>query len=115
DDLWRLPVDRVFSVAGAGTVVTGTAWSGALAPGETVRLLPRNSTARVRGIESHGSAVSRSAPGERLALSLVGVDRQDVHPGDLLVRDGEPWQATRVLRADVTLLASSAPVGVRTR
>lgn len=114
-DLWRLPVDRVFSVAGAGTVVTGTAWSGELAVGETVRIFPSGKTARVRGIESHGAAVTRSAPGARLALALVGVQRDDVHPGDTIVREGEPWQPTRVVRADVHLLPESPTIGMRTR
>jgi selenocysteine-specific elongation factor len=115
DDLWRLPVDRVFSIAGAGTVVTGTAWSGALDVGETVRVYPSGRTARVRGIESHGTGVPRSRPGARLALSLVGVQREEMHPGDTLVREGEPWHPTRVLRADVHLLPGSPTVGVRTR
>lgn len=114
-DLWRLPVDRVFSIAGAGTVVTGTAWSGALEVGETVHIHPAGRTARVRGIESHGTSVSRSVPGARLALALVGVQREELHPGDTLVRDGEPWQPTRVIRADVHLLAGAPSVGVRTR
>jgi selenocysteine-specific elongation factor len=114
-DLWRLPVDRVFSMAGAGTVVTGTAWSGSLAVGETVRVFPGGRTARVRGIESHGASVARSQPGARLALALVGVQREEMHPGDTLVRDGEPWLSTRVVRADVHLLPESPVVGVRTR
>jgi selenocysteine-specific elongation factor len=114
-DLWRLPVDRVFSVAGAGTVVTGTAWSGTLAVGDTVQIFPSGKTARVRSIESHGAAATRSAPGARLALALVGVQRDDVHPGDTLVREGEPWHPTRVVRADVQLLPESPTIGVRTR
>lgn len=114
-DLFRLPVDRSFSVAGAGTVVTGTAWSGAVSVGETVRVLPSGRTARVRSLESHGRPVPASAPGARLALALVGLDRQDIGPGDVLVSGGAPWQTTRVLRADIQLLADATPLGVRSR
>jgi selenocysteine-specific elongation factor len=115
DEPWRLPVDRVFSVAGAGTVVTGTAWSGALSVGDTVRILPGEQTARVRSIESHGRSVERSQPGARLAVALAGVDRADVAPGATLVRADDPWRTTAVLRADVSLVPDAEPVGVRTR
>ena len=115
DDMWRLPVDRVFSVAGAGTVVTGTAWSGAVAISETVRVMPGGKTARVRGLESHGHAAERSTPGARLAVALAGIDRDDIHPGSMLVREHDPWHETSVLRADVTLVSEAASIGVRSR
>ncbi len=115
DDVWRLPVDRVFSVAGAGTVVTGTAWSGAVAVGETVRVMPGARTARVRGLESHGLASARSIPGARLAVALAGIDRDEIHPGSVLVSERDPWHPTSVLRADVALVPEAAPIGVRSR
>ncbi len=109
DEPWRMPVDRVFSVAGAGTVVTGTAWSGTIARDATVRILPADRTARVRSVESHGATVSEAAAGQRVALALVGVDRDEVAPDAVLVRAGDPWLPGRVLRADVALLPG-APV-----
>jgi selenocysteine-specific elongation factor len=115
EDVWRLPVDRVFSVAGAGTVVTGTAWSGVVTLGETVRIMPGNQTARVRGLESHGQATERSLPGARLAVALAGVDRDQIHPGSVLVGERDPWHPTSVLRADLALVPEAAPVGVRSR
>lgn len=115
DEPWRLPVDRVFSVAGAGTVVTGTAWSGVVAVGETVRIRPGELSARVRSIESHGRTVERSVPGARLAIALAGVDRADISPGATLVRAEDAWRTTTVVRADVSLLPDAAAVGVRTR
>jgi selenocysteine-specific elongation factor len=115
DEPWRLPVDRAFSVAGAGTVVTGTAWSGTVAVGDTIRLAPSARTARVRGLESHGVSVPRSTPGARLAVALAGVDREDVGPGAVLVGAADPWRETEVLRADVALLPDVAPLGVRSR
>lgn len=114
-DFFRLPVDRVFSVAGAGTVVTGTAWSGTVAVGDTVRVMPANLTARVRSLESHGAAAERSTPGARLAVALVGLDREAVRPGSVLVGAGDPWRATGVLRGEVALVPSTAPVGARSR
>jgi selenocysteine-specific elongation factor len=61
-DLFRLPIDRVFAVAGAGTVVTGTTWSGSVAVGEAIRLLPLERDARIRSIEVHGVAAERAVP-----------------------------------------------------
>src|SRR5690242_3253810 len=63
DDGFRLPIDRAFSVAGVGTVVTGTAWSGSVAVGDAVRLVPGEREGRVRSLESHGRPVERTEPG----------------------------------------------------
>jgi selenocysteine-specific elongation factor len=114
DDLFRMPVDRAFTIRGTGTVVTGTVWSGSLSRDATVRILPvakGGREARVRGIQSHGQAVDRVGPGSRAAVSLSGVDVADVPRGSTLVTDSA-WGETRVLRADVQL---SADVGPRTR
>src|SRR5688500_18102406 len=78
DDLFRLPVDRVFSVRGTGTVVTGTVWSGSVRRDDTVRLMPAGRTARIRTLQRHGGAVDAIAPGERAAVALVRVDVHDV-------------------------------------
>ncbi len=115
DDLWRMPVDRVFSVAGAGTVVTGTAWSGTLERDQMVRLLPAGLAARVRSVESHGTSTPKALPGARVAVALAGLERSDVAHDAVVVRDGDPWSASRVLRADVSLLEGVAPVGPRRR
>jgi exodeoxyribonuclease VII large subunit len=72
-DLFRMPVDRAFTVRGTGTVVTGTVWSGTLARDATVRIHPGGRLARVRGTQSHGAAVDRVAPGSRAAIALAGV------------------------------------------
>ena len=115
-DVFRLPVDRAFSVAGAGTVVTGTAWSGSVAIGDAVRLLPGEHEGRVRSIESHGRPVERTEPGARIAIGIAGVDRADVRRGHVLVRRDAPWAPTRALDAEVTLLPSAARgLAARTR
>ena len=77
----RLHVDRVFSVAGSGTVVTGTLTGGPLRRGDRVRLWPGDRMARVRGLQSHGVDVEELAPGSRAAVNLAGVDRDEVSRG----------------------------------
>jgi selenocysteine-specific elongation factor len=115
DDLFRLPVDRAFTVKGTGTVVTGTVWSGTLRRDATVRVLPSGRTARVRGLHAHGSAVNEVGPGSRAAVALADVAVADVERGAVLVADPS-WEATRLLRADVALLPDAGqPLGPRTR
>ena len=115
DDIFRLPIDRAFTVKGTGTVVTGTVWSGALSRDATVRLLPADQAVRVRGLHAHGHAVERVQAGDRAALALAGVDLDQVARGAVLVQ-GSAWQATRVLRADVALLADAPrALGPRSR
>jgi selenocysteine-specific elongation factor len=70
-----LHVDRAFTIRGAGTVVTGTLWSGALAVGDSVRLLPEAGTARIRTLHVHERAVQRAQAGQRVAVNLAGIDR----------------------------------------
>ncbi|HYL54283.1 MAG TPA: selenocysteine-specific translation elongation factor [Gemmatimonadales bacterium] len=115
DDLFRLPIDRVFAVAGAGTVVTGTTWSGTVAVGDAVRLLPLSREARVRSIEVHGEAAERAVPGRRTALALVGVDKSELARGHVAVA-GPGWEAATVLDTAVELLPSARrPIASRTR
>ena len=103
DDLFRMPIDRAFTVKGTGTVVTGTVWSGSVAAETHLRLFPLDQPVRARGFESHGAQRSTIAPGHRAAIALAGVDLADVARGAMLVEDAA-WVATRVLRADVALL-----------
>jgi selenocysteine-specific elongation factor len=114
DDLFRLPVDRAFSVAGVGTVVTGTAWSGTLELGEAVTILPGGIRGRVRSIEHHGQAVRRSEPGARTAVGLAGVERSAVGRGAALVAEGVPWPVTSVIDAELSLHAD-APHALESR
>ena len=115
DDLFRLPIDRAFTVRGTGTVVTGTVWSGTLERDEVVRLMPADATTRVRGLHAHGRAVERVHAGDRAAVALAGVTVDDAHRGSTLVR-GASWRSTRLLRADVELLPDAPrPLGARSR
>jgi selenocysteine-specific elongation factor len=84
----RLPVDRCFSIAGFGTVVTGTLIDGALEVGQEVELAGSGRRGRIRGLQSHKSKVDRTQPGVRLAVNLSGLSRADVQRGELLTSPG---------------------------
>jgi len=102
----RLSVDRVFTVAGFGTVVTGTLRDGALRAGEVLELLPSGRTARARGLQTHGSPVDTAPPGTRVAVNVTGLDTDAVRRGDILARPGD-YAPTRLLDASVELLPSA--------
>ena len=101
--LLRLPVDRVFTLRGFGTVVTGTVLGGALETGEEVEILPAGRRARVRGLHVHGEAVPRVAAGSRAAVNLAGLDVHDLARGDVLAHAGL-LRPTSMLDAELTLL-----------
>lgn len=84
----RLPIDRAFVMAGFGTVVTGTLWSGRVAIGDVLEILPQRSQVRVRGVQSHGQNVPAGAAGSRVAVNLVGVEKDEVSRGDVLCTPG---------------------------
>ncbi|HSG08464.1 MAG TPA: selenocysteine-specific translation elongation factor [Longimicrobiales bacterium] len=109
DDLTRLPVDRVFTVPGRGTVVTGTLWSGSLRTGATVRMLPEGKTARIRSLQVHGRDVDAAWAGERTAVALAGVDRQEIQRGAVLVSVAG-WEPTWMLTTLVRVLATAKPL-----
>jgi selenocysteine-specific elongation factor len=85
----RLHVDRVFTVRGAGTVVTGTLWSGEIGRGDTLRLLPGGRAVRVREVQVHDARLQRAGAGQRVAVNLAGIAIADVSRGDVLSGDGE--------------------------
>lgn len=94
DPVFRLPVDRSFSVAGTGTVVTGTAWTGGVEIGDRLRVLPAGRDVRVRSLQSHGEELRRLEARRRCAAGLVGVTVDEVGRGDTLVSPGA-WRPVR--------------------
>jgi selenocysteine-specific elongation factor len=114
-DLFRLPIDRVFSVPGSGVVVTGTTWSGSVTTGDPVRVLPMGPVGRVRSVESFGRAHERSEVGARVALALGNLERADVQRGDVLVAPDAGWEATRRLDVQIELSLGAPPLRDRTR
>lgn len=107
-DLVRLPLDRVFTIQGTGTVVTGTLWSGTLRSGDRVRILPQDLDGRVRGVEVHGSVAEAALAGERTAVALTGsgADREVVDRGSTLVT-APAWTPTWMLTVRVRVLGDS--------
>ena len=102
----RLPIDRVFTMSGFGTVVTGTLVDGTIGVGDELQVLPGGATARVRGLQQHNEKVDTAVPGNRIAANLTGVEKNDVERGDVLARPGA-LQGTRRMDARVRVLASA--------
>lgn len=96
----RLPIDRVFSVTGFGTVVTGTLWSGSIRTGDELEILPHGLRSRVRNLQIHGETVSSALAGQRVAVNLAGLEVHQVERGDVLATPGV-WQPS--YRMDVKL------------
>src|SRR5215470_3558436 len=106
--MFRLPIDRSFSIKGFGTVVTGTLVSGGVAAGEEVELLPSVQRLRVRGLQSGGKSADRALAGQRTAINLAGIEHAAIKRGMVLAKP-ERFRPTR--RVDIRLeLISSAPV-----
>lgn len=85
---FRLPVDRIFTIKGFGTVVTGTVISGSTAVGEMVELLPATRIAKIRGLQFHDTPVERIYSGQRAAINFQGVDKDDLSRGDTIAEPG---------------------------
>ena len=107
----RLPVDRVFTIAGFGTVVTGTLIDGHLRVGQEVEVLPQGLKARVRGLQTHKEKIEQAVPGSRVAVNLTGVSKDEVQRGDVVTIPG--WLKPTTL-VDVRLRhLASAPRPLR--
>ncbi|HEU4658408.1 MAG TPA: selenocysteine-specific translation elongation factor [Capillimicrobium sp.] len=98
-----LHVDRAFTIKGAGTVVTGTLWSGTLEVGATVRLLPDDRRARIRSLQVHDEPVQRAAAGQRVAVNLAGVDREHAARARALASDDADVAPSWILEAALAL------------
>ncbi len=107
DGYFRLPIDRVFTMPGFGTVVTGTIASGRIGVEEQVRLLPSGKFARVRGVQAHGRPVASAEAASRCALNLAGVEAAELHRGAMAVDPGLS-HAPYTLDAQVTLSKHAA-------
>jgi selenocysteine-specific elongation factor len=111
DRPFREAVDRVFSLTGAGTVVTGTSLWGRLEVGADVLVMPRGLRARVRRLHVHGDERTTVEAGERVAVNLVGIAREELRRGDQLLSVGD-WRPTSLVTLRLELLASAPhPLG----
>ncbi len=102
----RLFVDRVFTIAGSGTVVTGTLVDGSLGVGQEVEVQPQGLRTRLRGLQTHKTRIEKAAPGSRVAANITGVGTTDIERGNVLTSPG--WMsATEMFSARVRLLPSA--------
>jgi selenocysteine-specific elongation factor len=107
----RLPVDRVFTVSGFGTVVTGTLSDGTLRTGQEVEIVPGGRVARIRGLQTHKQEIDEAVPGSRVAVNLTGVSKDEVETGQVVTLPG--WLQGTVL-VDVQLeYVSGAPAPLK--
>jgi selenocysteine-specific elongation factor len=117
----RLWIDRAFTITGAGTVVTGTLWSGAIGAGDMLRAEPSGRDVRVRTVEVHDARVERAEAGQRVAVALPGVARDELRRGDALVEAGAYPVSYRLdvlvdgdeIPASVDVLIGTAAVSAR--
>ncbi len=113
DGIVRLPIDRVFTIKGFGTVVTGTLWSGTLRAGDEVVVLPLELRSRVRRLQVHGRTVEQAWAGQRIAVNLPGLEVDQLNRGDLL---SVPDALEPSMTFDVSLaLLKDAPRALRNR
>jgi len=99
----RLSVDRVFTIAGSGTVVTGTLIDGSLSVGQEVEILPAGLKSRLRGLQTHKSRIDTASPGSRVAANLVGVTTSQLQRGDVVTKPG--WLTpTKMLTVRLSLI-----------
>ncbi|BFR47351.1 selenocysteine-specific translation elongation factor [Nitratidesulfovibrio sp. HK-II] len=112
-DLFRLPVDRVFTMKGHGTVVTGTMISGSVKVGDEVLLYPGGTATKVRGLQSHGGPVDVAPAGRRTAVNVQGLDVDEVQRGDVLAHPGTLFPSLRWMTRLTCL--SSAPTPLKNR
>jgi len=108
----RLPIDRVFTMKGFGTVITGTLLSGAISTEQEIEILPRGTKTKVRGIQSHNQAVQRAVAGQRTAVNLQSMEKDQLSRGDTIV-SAAFFTATKTLDAKLELL-TQAPRGLKT-
>jgi selenocysteine-specific elongation factor len=113
-NLARLPIDRVFTMKGFGTVVTGTLASGAVRKEDDLELFPRGQRVRVRGVQVHGQPANQAIAGERTALNLAGISTEELSRG-MTLAPAETFRATTRLDAELFLLDSAKALRDRAR
>src|SRR6202162_2052990 len=110
----RLPIDRVFSMKGFGTVVTGTLVSGSIRKEDELELSPKGQQVRVRGVQVHGKSAEQAVAGQRTALNLAGASTEELSRGMMLARVSA-FQATARVDVELSLLPSAKPLKDRAR
>ncbi len=115
DDIFRLPIDRVFTIKGMGTVVTGTIWSGSVEMDQLLTVFPAGKTARVKGIQVHSVNRDCASAGTRVALGLSGLSRWEIERGSTALRLDE-WRPSMMIDVFLNYLPQGTrPLKNRTR
>ncbi len=104
--LFRLPIDRVFTIDGFGTVVTGTLTEGSVKVGDEIEIYPERKTAKVRNLQVHGNMVQTALAGQRTAVNLVNIKKEELNRGDVLAAKGS-MEKTMMLDVKVRLFRDS--------
>jgi len=114
DGVARLPIDRAFTLEGHGTVVTGTLWSGRIKQGDKLEIYPQPRETRVRSVQVHDHAVDEAVAGQRTALGIHGVSKDELSRGDTLGTPGA-LHLTQMLDARLRMVSDAKPMKNRTR
>lgn len=112
--IFRLPVDRVFTLKGFGTVITGTAISGSISLNDSVEIIPEDIKTKIRGLQSHGRSLKTAYAGQRVAINLQGIEKQQVKRGDVLSFP-DKIKPTSVFDARIEFLKDAPLPGLRNR
>jgi len=108
-EFFRMPIDRVFTIPGHGTVITGTLLGGKVNKGDNVQIMPEGKIVRVRGIQVHGEQVETAVAGDRCALNLAGIQTEEIERGDLVVLPNT-LEPTSILDASIIVVDDTAPL-----
>lgn len=112
---FRLPVDRVFTIKGFGTVITGTTVSGSISTGDEVTIYPSGINSKIRGIQVHGKKVNRADAGMRTAINFQGIEKEQINRGDVVGAKDTLKPTMRVDAELIHLESSLLPLKNRTR
>ena len=112
--VFRLPVDRIFTLKGFGTVITGTAISGSISVDKPVEILPKGLRTKVRGLQSHGENLKTAYAGQRVAMNLQGVSKDEVQRGDVITVP-DRTRTTYVIDAELDMLGDTSIDPLKTR
>lgn len=112
NEIMRLPIDRVFTLKGFGTVVTGTLISGSISIDEEVEILPAGLRSKVRGLHSHGKPIKTAFAGQRVAINLQGVEKESLRRGDVVLTP-DVIRPVNVIDAKIELLWNQQPLKTR--
>jgi len=107
--IFRMPIDRVFTLKGFGTVVTGTVLSGKISIDSPVEILPAGISSKIRGLQSHGEQIKEAYAGQRVGINLQGISKEDLKRGDI-VTVPETLKPTSFIETKIKLLKDAKPL-----